>query len=158
MTIGTDAAIDFFGTPDTVTIGTGTSAVTNTSFSASGDVVSGGWANDDDAPLAIMVLTFQRASGTLSDGIHLYLRLLNIDGTTDEPQPDSSYKHHYVGTFVPDPNQANATDTSYALGPFRLPNVYTSQTYEFYIENQCGQTMTAGWTLKITPITLGPHG
>lgn len=157
MAIGTDAAIHFFGTQDTVTVAGGTSAVTNTSFSASGDVVSGGWTNDDDAPMAAVVLKFQYPSGTIvADGIHLYYRLMNIDGTADEPQPDASHKQHYCGTFVTDAGQAATTDTYYAI-TIALPNTYTSQVYEFYVENQCDVTMTAGWTMKVTPLTIGPH-
>lgn len=160
MAIATDAIIDFFGTQDTVTAGGGTSAVSNGAFSASGDVVSGGWTNDDDAPLAGFVLKFQYPSGTIvADGVHLYCRLLNIDSTNDEPQPDAGWSPHYLGTFTTDTNQAATTDTYYTLdqGLVRLPNHYTSQVYEFYIENQTDVTLTAGWTLKITPITGGPH-
>lgn len=158
MAIGSNDAIYKYGTQDTVTVAGGTSAVTDTSFSASGDVVSGGWTNDDDAPLAMFVLTFQYPSGTIvADGIHLYARLMNVDGTADEPQPDSGWKQHYLGTFVTDTGQAATTDTSYTLGMVPLPSAYTSQVYEFYVENQSDVTMTAGWTLKVTPITAGPH-
>lgn len=160
MAIGTNDAIDKFGNQDTVTAGGGTSAVTNTSFSASGDVVSGGWTNDDDAPLAMFVLKFQYPSGTInSAGIHLYARLMNIDGTNDEPQPDSGWPGHYLGTFITDENQLATSDTYYSLGnPVRLPNSYTSQVYEFYVHNDCDVTMSAGWTIKITPVSVGPHG
>ena len=158
MAIGSNSAVYFYGTEDTVTAGGGTSAVTNTSFSASGDVVSGGWTNDDDAPLADFVLKFQYPSGTIvADGIHLYARLINIDSTNDEPQTDSGWSQHYLGTFVTDTGQAATTDTYYSLTNVALPNKETSQEYEFYVENQTDVTMTAGWTLKITPKTMGPH-
>lgn len=159
MAISTDSAIHFFGTQDTVTATGGTSAVTNTNFSATGDVVSGGWTNDDDAPLAMFGLKFQYPSGTIvEDGVHLYARLMNIDGTNDEAQPDANYQQHYLGTFVPDTGLGATTDTYIALGPVALPNAYTSQVYEFYLENQIDVTMSAGWTLKVTPLTYGPHG
>ena len=158
MAIGSNTAIYYYGTQDTVTAGGGTSAVTNTSYSASGDVVSGGWTNDDDAPLASFVLKFQYPSGTIvADGVHLYARLNNIDSTNDEPQTDSGWVQHYLGTFVTDTGQAATTDTYYHLGPIALPMATTSQNYEFYIYNDTDVTMTAGWTLKITPITAGPH-
>jgi hypothetical protein len=155
MAIGTDAAIDFFGTQDTVTVGTGTSAVSDGAFSASGDVVSGGWTNDDDAPIAEAVLTWQYASGTITGGIHLYARRMNVNGTADEPQPSLTCRRPYVGTFVLNTAQATTTDTTYAI-TIPLDNLYTSQVYEFYTENTSGVTMTAGWTVKITPKTLGP--
>ena len=48
--------------------------------------------------------------------------------------------------------------TNYAIetGPFILPSAKSSQEYEFYVLNSCGVTMTAGWTLKITPVADGP--
>ncbi len=158
MAIAANDAIHKFGTQDTVTVAGGTSAVTDGSFSASGDVVASGWTNDDDAPLAIFVLKFQYPSGTIvEDGIHLYARLMNIDGTNDEAQPDANYKQHYLDTFVPDTNLAATTDTYIASSIVALPNTVTSQVYEFYVENQSDVTMTAGWTIKITPLTYGPH-
>ena len=84
MAISTNASIDFYGTQDTVTAGGGTSAVNNAAYSASGDCVT--WTNDDDAPYAAFVLTWQYPSGTITTGgIQLMCRLLNGDGTTDEP-------------------------------------------------------------------------
>lgn len=159
MAISTDSVIDFFGTQDTVTAGGGTSAVTDGSFSASGDVVSGGWTNDDDAPDAGFVLKFQYPSGTIdTNGIHLFARLMNVDSTNDEPQPDSNWENHYLGTFRTDAGLAATTDNYLTLGhTARLPNHYTSQVYEFYVKNDCGVTMTAGWTLKIMPVSPGPH-
>lgn len=158
MAIAADALIDFFGTQDPVTAGGGTSAVTNGSFSASGDAAS--WTNDDDARQAGFVLKFQYPSGTIvEDGVELYARLMNVDSTNDEPQPDAGWSPHYLGKFTTDTNQAATTDTYYVLdqGTTFLPNQYASQVYEFYIKNNTDVTMTAGWTLKITPLTGGPH-
>jgi len=159
MAIGTDDAVLKFGTGDVVTVAGGTSAVTNTSFSASGDVVSGGWTNDDDATQFSFLLKFQYPSGTIADTINLYARLINCDGTAaaDEPQPDAGWKHHSLGSFTMDTNQAATTDTYYVLGPVVLPATESSQDYEFYVENQSDVTMTAGWTLTIIPYTVGPH-
>lgn len=154
MAISTNAAIEFFGTQDTVTAGGGTSAVTDGSFSASGDVVSGGWTNDDDAPMASAVLTCAYATApTANTSVNLYARLMNIDGTNDAITPDSNNTHVYLGSFPLD----DTTSTQYIPLDVRLPNQYTSQVYEFYIENNGGQTISAGWTLKITPKAIGPH-
>lgn len=154
MAIGTGTAIEFFGTQDTVTVGGGTSAVTNTSFSASGDVVSGGWTNDDDAPMASVVLTCAYSvAPTASTTVDLFARLMNIDSTNDAITPDANNPHVYLGSFPLD----DTTSTQYIPLDVRLPNTYTSQVYEFYIKNNGGQTMSAGWTLKVTPKTIGPH-
>lgn len=154
MAISTDAGIEFFGTQDTVTAGGGTSSVTNTSFSVSGDVVSGGWTNDDDAKYVKMVgaFTFSTAPGN-NTFIHLYARPLNIDGTNDPPIPDANNRIGWVGAFFLD----QVTSAQYPFIEFKLPNFQTSQIYEFYIENRSGQTLSAGWTLKITPAANGPH-
>jgi hypothetical protein len=157
MAITTDSLIDFFGTQDTITAGGGTSAVTDGSYSAAADTVT--WTNDDDAPAAVFVLKFQYPSGTIDqNGIHLFMQLHNIDSTNDEAQPDANYESHYVGSFPTDAGLAATTDVYVSLGhTVELPNMYTSQVYEFYIKNDCGVTMTAGWTLKVTPVTKGPH-
>ena len=155
MAIGTDSLIDFFGTADA--LGTTTSTVADTAFSAgTGDLTA--WTNDDDAPEAAAVFTMQYASGTLDGNpfVSLYARLLNIDGTDDEPVPDASYQNKLLGRFLIDTNLGTATDNSHAAD-IDLPNVYTSQVYEFYIENQTGVTIAAGWELTITPKTVGPH-
>jgi hypothetical protein len=160
MAIGANSAIWFYGTADVITVGGGTSAVTDTSYSASGDVVSGGWQNDDDAPMASFLLKFQYPSGTIDvNGINLYVRLINSMATAaaDEPQTDAGWPNHYLGTFVTDSGQAATTDTYYTLGPVGLPSTESGQEYEFYVYNDCGVTMTAGWTITITPMTYGPH-
>lgn len=155
MTISTNDAVDKFGTTDTVSIGTGTSAVSDGAMSASGDVVSGGWTNDDDVSLATVVLTWQYPSGTINGKINLHLRSININGTTDEPQPSTSSQTGYVQTFDVATTQSATTDTSYKV-LVRLPNEKTSSAYEFYVYNDSGVTMTAGWTLKVTPLGKGP--
>ena len=154
MTIGTDDAIHKFGTQDALEDGA-TAAVTDTSFSASADATT--WTNDDDAPMAFVVLTMQYASGTLNGSAHVVLhrRMLNIVGTLDEAIPDASH-HVPVGVFLIDPAMSTATDTP-SGEVIALPNSKSSQEYEFYIENQTGVTISAGWDLDITPITVGPH-
>lgn len=155
MTISTDSIIDFFGTQDVVD--SSSSAVVDAAFSVTADISQ--WTNDDDAELAAFALKFQYPSGTITNGgVHLYARLMNIDSTNDEPVPDTGWEEHYLGTFPTDSGLAVTTDNYLSLGhDAELPNMYTSQVYEFYIKNDCGVTLTAGWTLKITPKAKGPH-
>ena len=157
MAINTDNLIDFFGTQDVVSASGGTSAVTDDSFSAAADMDE--WTNDDDAPFAVAVLKFQYPSGTIdTGGVHLYMQLKNIDSTNDEPQPDANFEQHFIGTFPTDAGLAATTDNYVSLGQqFELPNHYSSQVYEFAIKNSCGVTLTAGWTVKVTPVTKGVH-
>lgn len=155
MTIATNDSIRKYGTEDTVSAGGGTSAVTNGSYSAAADAAA--WTNDDDAAFASFVLTFQYPSGTINTGgIQLYARLINIDGTSDEPQPGTNFEGHQLGSFPTGTAMAATTNYPIELGPVELPSKKSSQEYEFYVKNSCGVSMSAGWTLKVTPITEGP--
>lgn len=151
MAIGTDAAIEFFGTLDD--LDSSSAAVADAAFSVSGDLA--GWTNDDDASIATMVGLF--TYGTAPDAgsaILLYARLLNIaDTTKDADAPNADIPRVYLGPFTLDDVTAEQV-ISITIG---LPNAKASQEYEFYIENQGGQSLSAGWSLQITPKTTGPH-
>lgn len=155
MAIGTNDAILKFGTTDAVD-DTTTSAVNDAAMSAAADVTA--WTNDDDAPSAKLVLRWQYPSGTIDGDIEVYARPINIDGTDDQPQPDATYKHAYVGKFVIDTGQAATTDTVYVtyISLWHLA-MKTSQEYEFYLYNDSGVQMSANWDLDIVPSTIGPH-
>ena len=156
MTISTNATVWFFGTEDTVTAGGGTSAVSNAAYSAAADAAA--WTHDDDSQQASFVLTFQYPSGTITTGgIQLFARLINNNGTTGEPQPGTTWMGHFLGNFNTGTGMAATTNYAVELGPVDLPLKKTSQEYEFYVLNSCGVTMTAGWTLKVTPMAIGPH-
>ena len=154
MAIGTDAGIEFFGTKDV--LGTTTSAVTDGSFSAgTGDLVA--WTNDDDAPEAAFALEFTTATtGDANSSLLLHARLMNVGsaGTEDEEVPDANFTQHFLGFFSHN-NPSTGAQTA-ALRAV-LPNTVTSQVYEFYVENLTGQTISAGWELSVTPISIGPH-
>lgn len=156
MTISTNDAIRKYGTQDVVSAGGGgTSAVTNGSYSASGDAAT--WTNDDDTDQASAVLTMQYPSGTITTGgVQLLCRLLNGDGTTDEPPLSANWTGHFLGNFTTGTGMSATTNYAIESGPFLLPAMKSSQEYEFYLKNACGVTMTAGWTLKITPVADGP--
>ena len=156
MAIGTDDAIRKYGTEDTVTAGGGTSAVSSAAYSASGDAAA--WTNDDDSDQASAVLKFQYPSGTITTGgVQLLCRLLNIDSTNDEPALTANWTGHYLASFRTGTGMSATTDYYIQSGPFLLPSKQTSQEYEFYVLNSCNVTMTAGWTIKITPVADGPH-
>ena len=151
MAIGTDAAIEFFGTQDT--LGTTSATVANNAFSVAGDLST--WTNDDDAPTASITLLVDYATApTANTSINLYARLLNVQSTNDNEIPDANFQHTYLGSFpINNPSIANQYITIDVL----LPNTKTSQEYEFYIENKTAQTIQASWDLYITPKTIGPH-
>ena len=159
MAIGTDDLIVKFGTQDQVTVAS-PGSVANGAFSAAGDVND--WTNDDDAPMAMFVLVLQDLSGaaTAGDSIGLYCKPLNFVNTTGDHQgPNTNLPTIYLGSFVVDAVDPAASDDNYGLGPILLPNYYTSQVFEFYIENNLTTVSidAADWELWITPISYGPH-
>lgn len=150
MAISTGAAIEVFGTQDA--IGTSSASVANTAFSVAGDLST--WINDDDAPQAsITLLANFSVSPTVNTSINLYLRPLNLQSTNDQDVPSANFQHNYIGSFPLN----NVITAQYINLQVSLPNNITSQNYEFYIENQSGQSLPAGWDLYVTPKTIGPH-
>lgn len=82
--------------------------------------------------------------------IDLYARPLNIDSTNDSNAPTATYTQKYIGSFV---LQASATNTDQyvSLVAYDVP-----AEADYYIINSAGQTLSAGWTLKVTPRTYKP--
>lgn len=148
MAISTDAVVEFFGTQDTIT-GSG-ATVADAAFGAAATT----WTNDDDAPMASIVLdcSFTTAPDANSS-VNLYLRLLNVESTNDQDVPDANFQHVYAGSFPLN----DVTTQQWCPITITLPNNATSQQYNFYIENNGGQTMDSDWDLHITPKTYGPH-
>lgn len=153
MSIATGDLIDSFGTQDAVT-------TSGSSTSADAFTSAGQWTNDDDAPEAAALLIAQWATATSIAGkvIRLYGRPHNVQSTNDAPAPSATNPVIYLGSFVA-PASTGSTDFYMPLvsGRMRLPNQYSSQVWEFYIENKTGQTISANWSLYVTPISRGPH-
>ena len=152
MAIGTLSAIHFFGTPDV--LGTTPATVVNGAVSLASDLSE--WTNDDDAPLASVLLEFETdTTGTAGTTVDLYCQLMNVASTNDEEAPDvTNFLHRYMGSF---PHNNPSVAVQYSTIIVALPNTYTSQVYNFYIVNNTGQTIADTWDLTITPITYGPH-
>ena len=152
MAIGTDSTIEFWGTLDD--LDSTSAAVSNDAYSVSGDLAQ--WTNDDDAPMATMVGLFTfGVAPTASTTIDLFARLMNIaDTTKDADTPTDDIPRIYLGSYTLE----NVTAEQVIAIDIHLPNVYTSQLYEFYIKNNgTGQSLSSGWSLQIAPKTLGPH-
>jgi len=150
MAIGTGSLVEFFGTQDT--LGTSSAAVANDAFSIAGDLST--WTNDDDAPRAsVTILANFSVAPTASSVLNLYLRPLDLQSTNDQDVPDANFTHIYAGSFPLN----DVTTAQYIAIDISLPNAYTSQQYEFYVENKSGQSLPAGWDIYVTPKTYGPH-
>lgn len=153
MAIGTDSTIDFFGTTDQV-INVAGAAITDGNFSDSGDLTQ--WTNDDDAPYAVFAFDLTlSANPTAGTAVSLYARPMNVSDTTqDSNEPATTVRHYFLGAL---PMDSGGTAQIGVVGPVRLPNMQTSQVYDFYIENNSGASINTGSTVDVTPVTHGPH-
>ena len=79
----------------------------------------------------------------------LYARPLDIDGTNDAEVPETTRPTVFIGTFVVN----NVTTAQYA--ELIAQDVPWNASYYMH-NNGTGQTVSAGWTLKVTPCTLAP--
>lgn len=136
------------GTPKTLEA-SGASIANNTlaqADDASYSVASDG-AYYPDAKFVISV-TFGTAP-TEGTTLALYARPLAIDGTNDAEVPETTRPTVFIGTFVVN----NVTTAQYI--ELLAQDVPWSASY--YIHNNgTGQTVSAGWTLKVTPCTVAP--
>ena len=149
MTINTDGTIEEFGAKDPLD-DTTTSSIIDANMSVQADAAE--WTNTDDAAEIQLILMFQHAAGSISGAINIHVRPIEVDGTNDTPIPTTADQLGYAGSFVLDASQATATDTFYTakipLTPF---STKSQQKYEFYLLNDSGQTMSAGWDLDGVP-------
>ena len=149
MAIGTNSAVEVFGTQATV-VSSGTS-VADAAFSVVGDVTT--WSNADNAVMASAVLTATFAvAPTANSAVGLFAAPKGIDGANDQSTPTANFQHTFVGSFPVDAT-INAQTIAIDIG---LANSKDAQDYDFYILNNCGQAISAGWTLKVTPKAIAP--
>ena len=155
MAIGTDAAIEVFGTTDPVD-DTTTSAITDGNMCADADIAT--WTNDDDAPFVKLILRFQYPSGTVDGSVDIHVRPINVDGTDAPPVPTTAASTGYAGSF--EINTAVSATTDYpfvALVSLQSFSTKTSQEYEFRIKNVSGVTISANWDMDAIPASVEPN-
>lgn len=136
------------GTPKTLEAN-GASIANNTlaqADDASYSVASDG-AYYPDAKFVISV-TFGTAP-TEGTTLALYARPLNIDGTNNAEVPEITRPTVFIGTF----SVNNVTTAQYA--ELIVQDVPWNASYYLH-NNGTGQTLSAGWTLKVTPYTVAP--
>lgn len=89
------------------------------------------------------------AAPTEGTVLALYARPLDIDGTADAQVPEAARPTVYIGSFVVD----DVTTAQYA----ELIGRDVPWKADYYLHNNgTGQTVSAGWTLKVTPCTVAP--
>jgi len=149
MTIGANDNIIKVGTTKTLEANgasTSTAAIVqanDASYSISAD--------GESAPDAEFVLgvAFSTYTSIENKTISLYARELNVDGTADVEAPTTTFKNKFIGSFLLSAASAMQYCKCFAE---RVP-----READYYLLNESGQTMSAGWTLKVTPTTNGPH-
>jgi hypothetical protein len=83
--------------------------------------------------------------------IDIYAKPLNFEGTSDQEDPQADFQNTYVCSIpLNDVTTSQAYKTPPVTHPFPLTDC------DFFIANRGGQTLSAGWTLKVTPITYAP--
>ena len=121
-------------------------------FSVAGDLNV--FTNDDDAPFAAFVFEGDFASAPNADTVvELYAQMLNIVGGSDEEVPDANHLTGFIGTFGLNDVATNQFKQIVA----KLPNGKASAEYQFFIRNQSGFSLDAGWNIHVTTVAIGPH-
>ena len=141
-------AVVKLGTPKTLEANG--ASIANTAIGQADDATYGIVADGASYPDAEFVLAVAFGTNpTVNTTIDLYAQELDIDGTNDTIAPTTTYKQRYIGSFV----VAAQTATQYLkVRAYDVPLVAS-----YYLHNNAtGQTMSAGWTLKVTPRTIGP--
>lgn len=139
-----------------VKLGTQKTLEANGASIASGAVVQANDANyvistdGGNYPDAEFVLTAAfSVAPTEGSGLSLLARPLNVDGTSDTEVPEVGRPTYYVDTFV-----VNNVTTSQTMWVFARD---VPRDAEYYLYNNgTGQTVSAGWVLKVTPRSYEP--
>lgn len=137
-----------YGTPKTLEAA-GTSIANNAlgqADDADYSVSSDGGGYPDAEFVAALAFGTAPTEGTV---VALYARPLDIDGTNDSEAPEAARPTYFVGSFVVN----NVTSTQYiSLLARDLP-----AKASYYLHNNAtGQTISAGWTLKVAPRSYAP--
>lgn len=125
-------------------------SIANNALAQADDASYGIVADGSSYPHARFVLAGAFATApTENTVLALYARPLNIDSTNDADAPETTRPVVFIGSFVVN----NVTTTQYLAVDAR--NVPWEADY--YIHNNgTGQTLSAGWTLKVTPYSFKP--
>lgn len=138
----------FFGT--TKTLEANGASIANNAVGQADDANYDLSADGGNYPDGLFVASFTFATApTEGTVLSLYARPLDVDGTGDTEAPEATRPTQYIGRFVVN----NVTTTQYAQCTGRdLPRLAS-----YYLHNAgTGQSVSAGWTLKVTPQTYGP--
>ena len=97
----------------------------------------------------VLSATYTTTAPTEGTTLALYARPLDIDGTNDAEVPETTRPTVFIGTFAVN----NVTTAQYI--ELLAQDVPWNAAYYLH-NNSTGQTVSAGWTLKVTPYTVAP--
>ena len=137
-----------FGTPKTLEASGG--SIANNALAQADDASYGVVADGAYYPDAKFVASFTFGTApTEGTVLALYARPLDIDGTNDAEVPEAARPTVFIGSFVVN----NVTTAQYA----ELIARDVPWLASYYLHNSgTGQTVSSGWTLKVTPCTVAP--
>ena len=121
-------------------------AITNNALAKADDASYDVVADGAGFPDATFVLTGAFAAAPSENlVINLYARQLLVDGVNDADVPESTRPGRFIGQFI-----VNNVTTTQALElvAYDLPRMA-----EYYLHNTTGQSLAAGWALRVTPRT-----
>lgn len=141
-------AILFLGTQKTLEANG--AAIANNALAQADDASYSVVDDGSSYPDARFVLTGTFATApTENTTLALYARPLDIDGAADADAPETTRPTVFIGTFA-----VNNVTTAQSLMLIAQDVPWKA---DYYIHNNgTGQTLSAGWTLKVTPCTIGP--
>lgn len=125
-------------------------SITNNSLAEANDATYSVNADGAAFPDAEFVLTGQFGTAPVEgSAVALYARSLDIDGTNDSEVPEALRPTEYIGAFM-----VNNVTTSQSM---RLIARDVPPLASYYLHNNAtGQTISAGWVLKVRPRTYKP--
>ncbi len=156
MTIGENAAVWFPGTQDDLASSSALVGAALGSFSIATDLAE--WTNDDDAThVAITVEVTMAVTAANNSGVNIYFQLLDVVATSEDDSPPTGvYTKTFMGFFPISPGLTTSIQRS-TIGPIALPFYQTSSKFAVWLENDTDEEIDAGWTVFVTPMSLGPH-
>lgn len=125
-------------------------SIANNALAQADDASYGIVADGSSYPHARFVLSATFATApTENTVLALYARPLNIDGTADGDAPETTRPVRFIGSFVVN----NVTTAQYLEVDARS----VPWEADYYLHNNAtSQTLSAGWTLKVTPYSFKP--
>ena len=150
MSFEINSKIDRFDSQ--VTVSGTTTDVLSGAYSITSDIVLFNHATETPYASIVFQANFLVDPGA-GESITLYARPANLPPTgQNSPAPDANFDHYKVAQIPVD--ASTGLQTSSVI--IKLDQHELNGEFRFYIKNETGQTIPAGWSIKLTPDSSGP--